>query len=224
MAVSVSATPVYCDSDDVARILQKESPFFTTSTPSSTDVNEFIVESQDEIDQRTNNAWRPTFVTDEFYDIPLDYSPEFYGYNSGTGIRIFLRKRNIKTANPNVGDKLEVWNGSDYDDWLSDKTEGRANDFWFDYNQGDLFMRYYWAYFRRKALRLSYRFGEETVPADIRKAAALMTAIKILQNDDRSMVLNETGDPTRLGYDVRISQWKKEIDRILTNRTEFIVI
>lgn len=121
-------------------------------------------------------------------------------------------------------DKLEVWTGSSYSDWLDDKTEGRANDYWMDEEEGVLYLRYHFPYFTKKAVRMTYRYGESTVPNDIKEAAAMMAAIKVLESDDRSAVMAETGDPTRIVYDNRIRNWQREIDRIIRNRTELRAI
>ena len=208
----------YCSDTDVQRVLQIAA-FGAGTTPTKTQVEAFINEAEAEIDIRTRHAWRTVTVTNEFYDLQA-YSQV---HRNGTGIPIYLKHRVI-TAFSSGTDKIEVWNGSSYDEWIATKTEGRASDFWLDAEQGVLFLKYYFPYFTRKALRMTYRYGESSVPKDILKAAALIAAIKVLESDDRSGVIAETGDPTRVTYDTRITKWQKEIDRIIRNRTELTVI
>ncbi len=371
----------YCQTTDVQRVLQIVA-FSGSTTPTTTQVESFINEAEDEIDNRTGHAWREVTVVNEFYDL-IAYSQVNHRQ---TGIPIFLRHRAIRTLNSSEGgttsvddcetadwndstdmttatnsttfkegtkslsltkdgtssdtastsktttnvnftgkdfniwiyiistavlqklaasdglvirfgsdssnyyewtkdradlevgwnqiveldisnaettgtpvilscdytyigltaissattwstddilmddilladvDKLEVWNGSSYSDWLDDKTEGRANDYWMDEEQGVLYLRYYFPYFTKKAVRMTYRYGESSVPNDILKATALIAAIKVLESDDRSSVMAETGDPTRITYDSRVSKWQKEVDRIIRNHTELRVI
>ena len=121
-------------------------------------------------------------------------------------------------------DKLEIWNGSSYDNWLVDRTQGRAEDFWIDHEQGILFLRLFYPYFVTKVIRMGYRYGETSVPKDIRRATALHASILLLESDDRSFLVSETGDSTRLTYAERIAQYEKQIEKILHNRTEINVI
>ena len=214
-------TAIYCTAANVERVFQNTFSFTSGSTPNKTDVDNTIEEMQDEIDHTTQHAWRNIQVTDEYYDLPL--YPYGHGYNYDVGIAINMRHRKIKSLSSAAGDKIEVWNGSTYDDWLTDKTEGRADDFWLEPEQGILHLKYYYPYYRKKAVRLSYRYGETTVPLDIQRACSMMVAIVFLQNDDKTAMLNETGS-TNLEYINRINQMQKQIDRILNRRMEISVI
>lgn len=213
----------YCADTDVQAVIQKATAFGAGTTPTKTQVEGFINEAEDEIDQRTNHAWRSKIVTDEYYDIPTKGSrTHHFGYPHD-GIPIYIRHRNITTFVSGT-DKIEVWNGSEWIEWVATKTEGRANDYWMDNERGVLYLRLFWPHFLTKAVRLTYRYGEATVPKDIKKACSLIASIKVLQSDDRSAVLSETGDPTRMTYDNRVTQWQKEVDRIIKNHTDIAVI
>ena len=208
---------VYCVNADVQRLLALDYSFGTATTPSTAQVASYIDTAQDEIDQRTQHAWRTATVTKEFYDLPHTYGRHFFG---GTGLRVFMRHTNIKTLASGSGDKLEVWNGNSYDDWLSTRTEGRAKDYWQDEEQGELYINLAFPLITKKALRLTYRHGETIVPGDIRDATAMLVAMKIVISDDRSMVLAETGDHTRPTHDDRYGRWLANSNRILVNRAE----
>ncbi len=222
--------PTYANNNDVKRILQFDFNFTTTSIPTTADVISAIEEAEDTIDQDTQHAWRSTRVVNEFYDIPAIVYP-YSGYTRGNvnSIPIHLRHRNIlpirsavSTTNP--ADKIEIWNGDVYEDWVTAKIQGRANDYWLDHEKGIVWLVYYYPYFRKEAIRMTYRYGQTVVPKDIRRATALNACILLIQQDDQSGNLNETGDPTRLTYDSRITQWRAEINRILRNRREIPII
>ena len=214
-------TNLYCSYNDVKRILQQEFSYSTSTNPTQAQVEEHIEEAQAEIDNITQHAWRETQVSDEYYDLPIQPNPMA---DITSCIEVYLRHRAVKTIDSDAGDKIEIWNGSSWIDWADTKTQGRANDYWVDEEQGLLFLNYHYAYFRRKGLRMTYRYGENNVSADIRKCCAMMVAIRIVSFDDNSANLNETGDPTRSPYDQRIAQMSKEIERILNNRQEFFTI
>ena len=174
----------------------------------------FINQAEDWIDTYTHHAWRTIGVTNEYYDIPE------IPYNYSTGLPIFLRHRAIKTFDTLQSDKLEIWNGSEWIDWIATRTEGRNKDYWGDLEQGVIYIRQPFAYHTKKAIRLSYRYGETTVPADVRDACALIAAAQILESDDRSMVVNETGDVTRMSHDKRVENWTKRAMMLLSNKRE----
>ena len=215
-------TTTYCTVDDVRRILQTEFKFITDTMPTLNMVEDAINFAEDDIDHTTQHSWRTVRVTNEFYDIPTGSAraPVDYGAN----LQIYLRHRSVETLDTNSGDKLEVWTGSEYEDWTITRTEGRENDFWLDNEQGILFIRHFYPYFTRKAIRLTYRYGDSVIPKDIRDITAMIAAIQFLENDDRSGMLAETGDPTRLSYADRIDRMQKRIDKIIKNRTELFVV
>lgn len=209
-------TSTYCSRDDVRRQLQLGYTFDGSSIPTADDVDEFIFEAQDGIDAETNHAWRETTVSNEYYDWP---SPP--AYRRGAGIAIYMKHRKIRDLSSVDGDKIEIWNGQEYVDWLSTKTEGRGADFWIDLNQGVLYIYQWHTYYLERPIRLTYRYGETTVPRDIQKCCTKMVAIELVQSDDRSQILNETGDVGKVTQQSRVDQWQKDVDKILDRRREF---
>lgn len=215
----------YAAGTDVQAILQLKTAFSGSSTPTLDDVNIFLAMSADQIDQLTQHAWRELTVTDEFYNFPFrSHAGLSWGMPGWTGIPIHLRHRKIRTLDNSEGDKLEIWNGSSYEDWVVTKSEGRDEDYWMDEEQGILYVRFYYPYFREKAIRLTYRYGETSVPNDIRKASAYQAAIMVLESDDRSMLLNDTGESNTLPYDNRVTNWNRQVKKLLHNRIEIPVI
>ena len=208
----------YCSAEDVRRILSANFNFSSSTLPTEGDINSFIEEAEAEIEEITQHAWRTKTVTNEFYDIPTNER-----YSLETGLPIKLNHRAILDLTSGT-DKVELWDGSVYSDWLVDQTQGRANDFWLDNTKGVLYLRRQWNYNRNKALRMTYRYGESSVPSNIRQAAAIHAAILVVAFDDNSAVLDETGDPTRSTHDQRIIHLRARIKSLLKNKQEFGIV
>ena len=205
----------YCNATDVARILQVDEFGGEGATkPSLDDIEEWILEAQDDIDSTTHNAWRSKTVTDEYHDINQ------LSYEYGVGWPIYLMHRNIKTLSTSEGDKIEVWDGESWVDWIasSDYSEGRDEDYWVDYKTGILYIVNSVYSFLRKGVRVTHRYGNSSVPKDIRDACAMMVAIKVLETNDRTIVIPE-GELT-VSYSSRIRRMQDKIDTILNKHSE----
>lgn len=211
-------TTTYCDDSDVQRELLRRNSFDDTSTPTQSQVNQMILQAEDFIDQETQHAWREKTVTDEFYNIDPNIN-----YATSTGMRIKLAHRKILPLDTLEGDKVEVWVGDSYEDYILTRTEGRNGDFWLDEVNGILWIRSWYLAAAKCTVKLTYRYGETTIPNDIKEAAALYVAIKILTNEDHGFVLNETGDNRNMAYDPRITRMQSRLNKILHNRTELRV-
>ena len=209
----------YCASTDVQAELQGSTAFTTSTIPTLQQVINFINMAEDEIDRRTRNSWRSVTTTNEFYNIERNAK-----YHWGGGLRIPLNHTNIKSFDTSEGDKLEIWQGNSYVDWIATKTEGRANDFWMDYKEGTLFIRLRFPAAYVKPIRLTYRHGESSVPNDIKNACVMLASMKILRNEDFSFTLNESGDTRNLNYEQRILQMKDDVDKIVSHRQQVFII
>lgn len=214
----------YCTTTDVQRAVGNPVKFSSTSSPTHTEVSEFIEESTQEIETWTRDAWRTVTVINEFYDWPQDQNTYPGVYEHSAGVPIYLKHRNIKAFTATLGDDVAVWVGNTYEHYITAKTEGRGDDWWIDSVMGVLYLKTFYKFHRQKAVRMSYRYGVTTIPGDIRKACMLMAAIRILSSDDRSMALTETGDPTRQSHSDRIARMQEEVDRIIKNRSEYFVV
>lgn len=207
----------YCTASQVSAFLQVPA-FSGSTTPTATQVEEFIVQSEDEINQNTLNSWKTETVTKEYHTI--DFPTIRY-----EGIKIFMGNRNITTLASGT-DVLEVWTGtSDNDGWedyLLTRTEGRNNDYWVNEQDGILWLRTYPRIFRRTFdVRITYRFGEPTVKKDIEKACIRLTAIAIIQSDDKSILFPEGSSNIPL-LDKR-TIWQREANKIIQNNRELKV-
>lgn len=216
MGVSVS----YCTAEDVALFLGVRS-FTESSKPSFITVENHILAAEDEIDFRTRHAWRTRYSNTpsggstasnyEWYDIPSG------NYNSDTGRRIKLQHRFVKALAS--GDALEIWDGSSYVDWRTSKTEGRANDFWIEYENGVLFLRSQHNP-KERAIRFKYRYGETRVPEDVKRAAIKLAAIQLLMSEDRSVLFPDGA--RNIPSESKIAEWQRDADSIVSRHTELV--
>ena len=212
---------------DVQRILGVATAFSGSTEPTSTQVESFINAAEDEIDQTTRTAWREKTVSEEYHDFPKHFAyGASHGYRGfrGAGIPIKLFHRSVKTFDTDKNDKLEIWEGSNWVDWITDKTEGRADDFWVNYTDGRLYIRSVFTFFLEQSIRVTYRYGQSTVPSDIKEATALLAASEILSSDDHTHLVSETGDVSREAHADRISQWQKRAWDIIDKHKEFSVM
>ena len=210
----------YCTSAQIFSFLQLgttsgysgKTNFDSTTTPTKIQVEEWIVESEDEINQRTMNSWKTKTIENEYHTI----KPPTIRYE---GTKIFMQHRNITTFNSDAGDKIEVWNGSIFENYLDTRNEGRNKDYWVNEVDGILFLRTYPRIIRRtNDVRLTYRFSEPTVKSDIRKACIRLTAITAIQSDDNSLLIPEGSQNIPLFEKTKI--WQREADKIIQDNRE----
>lgn len=204
-------TVTYCTHSDVSGFLQTPA-FSVSTTPTSTIIEDRINEAEDFIDSETGHAWRSVTVTNEYHDVAGVYE-------RGIGFPIYLDHRAVKSLANASGDKLEVWDGSSWVDWLteSSREEGRDKDYWLRYEMGVLYIRS--SYAKPVSVRITYRYGETSVPKDIKKAAVLLTAIDVISSDDRSVQIAESN--SQVNYLNKIEKWEAQVKTILDKRREF---
>lgn len=175
----------YCDpNDDVAVFFEKfEDGFKAEGDPDQTDptleqVQQRILAESDWIDEYTGHAWRDRQVVNEYHNFE-----DTYYWRSGMPIK--LQKRDIRTPLDDAeGDKIEFWQGDQYNEWVSDaaKTEGREGDYWVNEAEGFLYVFRRAIFFKRhKELRVTYRYGKEQVPQTVRDACARRVAAWFLE-------------------------------------------
>ena len=205
----------YTTTEIVAGLLQV--PVFNETTiPEREAVEDSINEAEDEIDRVTNHAWREKTITQEMHNL------EDSGYRAYTGVPLFLHHRKIKTLDNQKGDLIEIWDGSSWVDYITTYQEGRDKDFWLDYEQGVIFIRTRPPFLPKVFIaRITYRYGESSVPKDIEKAATIMAAQDLLMSDDRSVLLPEGTSNITLSEKRHL--WDEEIEKILNRYKETVV-
>lgn len=181
-------TTKYCTVTDVLDFMQISAS--ATSQPSVAEIENIIIEVMDFIDKHTHHAWRPTLISDEYYDF-VGFTPQYerFGDWSDRG-RCYMKHREIH-AFVSGTHKIEIWNGSAWEDFVSKYTESRTNDYWIDYNRGIIHFanRYPWR--MRHSIRLTYLYGGSEIPGSIRRAAKYMVAAELLQSEDMTVLLPE---------------------------------
>ncbi len=189
--------------------------FDATTDPLLAEVEDWINDAEDIIDRTCRHAWREVQVTNEYHNLPLGQ------WRFGVEIRVPTTRRPLRTFVSGT-DKIEIWNGGEWVELISDAsyTEGRQNDYFIAYESGEIFVRTLRPVLQERSIRLSYKHGESTVPRDIKRAAMLLTALNILENDDYKVILPDNTDKYAIAS--RVEKFKKEVDEILARHTEII--
>ena len=185
--------------------------------PSKEEVERIILRKTDAIDRATGHAWRERKVVNEMRDIDGPYY-----WNSG--VPVPLRHREIVTPLDSAkGDKIEVWEGENYNDWVSnpDYTEGRDGDYWVHVEAGILYIYRRPLYINRLNLRVSYRYGSDAqygVPRDVEEATAKMTAAELIRSDLYGQLV--PGSDGGLDPNSIADRYDEQAQQILAHRTE----
>lgn len=211
------AAPVttYCQVSDIADFLRI--PIDDTTLPNTTQVAKIIVRKEDEIDRMTGMTFgRTKTITNDQHSLPLLYS---YGW----GTPIYLKHRMIKDLDSTQGDSIQIWNGTSYQN-----LDISGGNFGSGYNVdtvfGEIYFKgYLFTVLRDKRIRVTFRYGEATVPNDIQDACIKMTCIDLLTTSFR-MDNIPMGTDGALEWDKIINLWREDIDRIMRNREEIFVV
>ena len=202
----------YCTVADVSDFLRV--PITATTTPNKTQVEKIILRKEEELDRRIGHTFgRNKTVTDEIHDLPLLYT---YGW----GTPIFLKHRNCRDIDYSQGDRIQVWQGAD-----STYTDISQDGQWYDFEPvyGRLFLRgYIFTILRKNRIKVTYRYGDATVPYDIQDACIKLVAIEILNSSFRMDILPMGGS----GIDIGTSkaEWRADVENCIENRQEVFFI
>lgn len=208
-------TTYYCQPSDVSEFLTV-SPFSDSpaTKPTLTAVAKIILRKEEQINQRTHRSWKTVTVTNELHNLD-DY------YMVGYGVEIRLLYRHIKTFDYAQGDRIQYWNGSDWQDLLT-ASGLDSNISYVDYENGRIHTKSaFFSYITEYKFRVTYRYGEDTVPADIEEACILMTCIELTNTSFRSNLLPQGNIKTA---DTVTAQWDLRVSQILADRAEMVVI
>lgn len=192
----------YTTADDVAGLLQT-TEFTLSTTPTLAQVEKIINRKEDRIDQKLMHAWREVSSKEMFL------SPTFIDFRNG--LRYDLPNYTLKDFSDGSGDILEVWNGTEYIDYLADKVEGRNNDFWVDYTLGVLFIRTNTRPSTKKGIRVKFRYGEEDVTGEIEDLTTMLSCVDVLNQYEQNIRWSDDGGSNSNPNRDRIKVWKEEI-------------
>jgi len=217
MQIEFDTENVYCEPTDVERYfqgLESNNGFTEDTTPTAKQVNRMIEEWSAYIDRQCGHSWRNNKVKDEIHDLSGQY-------NFWTGRPIKLGKRDIRTPlDPEQGDKLEIWGGDQWEDWVADtgREQGRDGDFWFDAGSGMLYIYRRIVWQNKAVIRISYRYGKNQVDPQIRQACAKLAAADIIMTDQYTM--NVPGTDAAPASERAAEQLKEDAERIIQERKE----
>lgn len=194
-----------------------------TTDPTVQQVAEIIARVEDIIDGKTGHAWRMRYSGTqtaqdqtqnyEYYDIPFQYEGQI-------GRPVYLKNRSIRTFSTTLGDILELWDGSNWVDWTTNRTEGRADDFWVDYEKGIVYIKYRFIAHTHQAFRIKYRFGEDYTSKLVEDIATKLAVIELLFRERAIVQYPETegGSPSIME---QVRFWKRQCDENLDSIREF---
>lgn len=201
---------LYCSTEDVAEYFDKYDDFDGTTTPSASRVESRIGAESSWVDNYTGHAWRARQIVDAYHDLEGQY-------NWRQGLPISLQKRDIRTPlDETEGDKIEIWRGNDYDDFVADSEfkEGRDEDYWVDESRGILYIyRRYVFWSRANEIRLTYRYGQEEVPQIIRDSVARRVAAYYMEADQYRKLVpgnDDAADPGQIA-----EMWREQSEKDL---------
>lgn len=221
----------YCEAQDVVNFLrikdddgQRLIIDDSNEELTKTDIENIILDNEAYIDDQTHHAWRSTSVADEMYSFPYARWG-YHGYRSPlTAIidkPLQLKHRNIRGPFVADTDKIEVWEGSAYVDYVANKTEGRAEDWWCDYELGILYFVSSYPLRYHNAVKMTYRYGHETtVPRYIREACIKLSAIEVLATEGYAILVAQ--GQAEFSFRDKIDTWEAKVDKILKKNEKFI--
>ena len=198
----------YCTVEDVSDFMRV--PISSTTTPTKAQVEKVINRKEEVLDRRIGHTFgRNKTITNEIHDLPLLYT-------FGWGTPIYLQHRNIRDLSNVAGDKIEVWKGesNEYDDILTD-----SQWYQFDPVYGRLYLRgFIFSIMRKNRIRVTYRYGDETVQLDVADACIKLVSINLLTTSLRMDRLPVGG--SAMTWNDIIAQWKEDIESCVINRRE----
>lgn len=214
-------TTTYTVPSKVAALMQLKQ-FGGDTRPTAMEVLDAISRIEDDIDYVTGHAWRERYSLSPKGDDTQSGDWEYHtidgSYRTGAGVAVKLQHRMIRDLDDAQGDALEIWDGNQYVNYLTQKTEGRNGDWWLDNTNGTVYLVGTTSSDVEKAFRIKYRFGEQSVPGDIQELATKKVAIELAMSSDRSYLIPDGGSTVRL--DSKVEMWERRVEQIIAQRTE----
>ena len=212
-----STDEFYCTPRQVASFMGR--PAFTDSTnPTRYEVEDIIADVCDDIDKSTHRAWRRTRITNEYHDVRIQDRYQGYGaypYDYSTRIALYLTRQNIR-AFVSGTHKIEVWDGTNWVDFIATYTEGRAQDYWINMERGIIYFVNRYPLRQRSNVRVTYDYGETEVPHDISMASVFLTAAEIVGGkEDLSTVFPQSTMGSVLDTKDRWEKWTEAAEKTI---------
>jgi len=208
---------VYTTKSIVANFLGISETELTNKVP---DIESRISRVEDYIDRRLQTTYKSKQVSNEYHTPTRTYGID--------GWVIFTKHRPIISV-----DKLEIFKGNSWEDWVQTRTEGRNKDYWVNYERGEIFlmMPLFPMIFipDREQVRVTYTYGRgatetnrSAIPKDLEDVATKLVVIDILTSESYKAIL-PSGDNI-LSNREKIEEWKQYCENWLRMNAEIIPI
>ena len=165
-----------------------------------------------DFDSSTHHSWGAlTTVTKEIHDL---FGEREYSH----GIPMHLAHRDVAEFNTGSGDKVERWDGTNWEDISSN------NDFHLIESIGKLYIHSYGILGNREdRYRITYRYGTTTVPADIKLAILKKSAATILEGSI-AMSNIQFGSDRGLRVSELITKWSEDYKGTIIKYADWVRI
>ena len=216
--IAIDNTEVYTTTDLVARFIRVSRDKLIERIP---DIVYRIRRVEDYIDNRLQTTWKSKKVENE-YHTPI----RTFSYD---GYVIYTKYFPVLSI-----DKLEVWNGNSWTDFITTKQEGRGKSYWVVLEKGKVyisgwFMGYWW-FHDQYQVRVSYTYGRgadytnrwEKIPKDLEDIATKLVVIDIYETEGYTWVVPE-GAEGSMSWSERIDRWKQQIEEWFSRNERHIV-
>ena len=99
---------------------------------------------------------------------------------------------------------------------FTDKEEySRTQDWWDIKPSGDIFFRSEYPLRTKHSIKITYTFGNPTVPAVIEDAATKLVACELIASDDSYTLLDMGGNQSGIDLKSKYDSYKAEVDKLL---------
>lgn len=184
------------------------------SDPSLASLNIIIDGVEGEFDERTFHSWgHYTQVLAETKDLINEYE-------WGRGIPIHLAHRSVLTIDETQGDKLEVWDGTNWKNISATIGNG--------FKQLEQLGKVYllgmtFSIFRDDRIRVTYRYGTLEVNAGIKFAILQRCAVKVMETSI-AMSNVEFGQDRGLRTSELLEKWDRDYEDAITRWQDWVRI
>ena len=180
-----------------------------SSDPSQATLDAIIEGVEGDFNERTHHSWGVLTQVVETHDL------KHGDYEWGRGLPIHLNHRDTQTIDSGEGDKVELWDGTNWDNITA--SQGTS------WKQLEGLGKFYllgqhFSIFREDRLRVTYRYGTLTVPKGIKNVILKKCVVTLLEksfamsniqfNSDRGLRTKELVDKWNEEYDDYIFRWQ----------------
>lgn len=209
--------PTYCTPADIAARLQLMNKDMTdrltfdnsNTYPRLSEIEGWIEDAEDFIDDNTFLSWKEKTVLNEFYDNPgVKYQGRYYRM----GVELYLENTDIRNIT-----LLNVYHGGTWTDFVATKTLGqgpRDGDWWYHKQDGVIMLFVDWG-MEDDPIEISYTYGKAIVPRQIKDACINLVAAKVLEAED--YVVQFPDNPNMINLDKKVKNFRDAAQRTIDN-------